>query len=110
MCHVEDLRAHVSPTLRITDEAEKKKAREALATGYLPSWAERAEKNLGDGPFFGGDKLNVVDCKLFVAVRWFAGGKVDYVPATVFAAYPKLNRVHDAVRDHARVKDWYAKG
>ena len=25
------------------------------------------------------------------------------------AGYPKLMRVHDAVRDHAGVKSWYAK-
>jgi glutathione S-transferase len=109
MCHVEDLRANLSPTLRITDEAEKKKARLALLEGYLPTWARNAEKQIGDGPFFGGSKINVVDMKLHMAVRWFNGGKVDHIPATVFADYPKLNRVHDAVRDHARVKDWYAR-
>ena len=43
------------------------------------------------------------------AVRWFAGGKVDHVPATIFSGYPKLNRVHDAVRDDARIRAWYAK-
>jgi glutathione S-transferase len=109
MCHVEDLRGAVGPTLRMGDE-EKKKAREALVAGYLPSWAANTEKQLGDGPFFGGAKLNVVDLKLHMAVRWFAGGKVDYIPATIFAGYPKLNRVHDAVRDDARVKAWYARG
>jgi glutathione S-transferase len=110
MAHVEDLRAQVSPTLRITDEAAKKKAREELVAGYLPQWGERAERQLtGEGPFFGGAKIHVVDLKLHMAVRWFAGGKVDYVPPTIFAAFPKLTRVHDAVRDDARVKAWYAK-
>jgi len=109
MAHVEDLRVNVSPTLRIQDPAEKKKAREALATGFIPTWASFAEKQLGEGPFFGGAKLHVVDIKLFGAVRWFAGGAVDHVPATIFSAYPKLNRVHDAVRDDARIKAWYAK-
>ncbi len=109
MGHVEDMRHHVSPTIRIADEAEKKKAREALAATYLPTWAERAEKQIGDGPFFAGAKLNVVDLKLHMAVRWFVGGKVDHIPATIFAAYPKLTRVHDAVRDDARIKAWYAK-
>jgi glutathione S-transferase len=108
MAHVEDLRAQVSPTLRMQDP-EKKKAREALATGYIPAWAGYAEKQLGDGPYFAGTKLNVVDIKLFVAVRWFAGGAVDYVPATIFSAYPKLSRVHDAVQNDARIKAWYAK-
>lgn len=109
MGHVEDLRANVGPTIRISDEAEKKKAREALATGYMPTWGANAEKQIGDGPFFGGAKLNVVDFKLHMAVRWFIGGNVDHIPATIFAAFPKLIRVHDAVRDDARVKSWYAK-
>ncbi len=110
MCHVEDLRAAVSPTLRIADEAEKKKAREALVASFLPTWGERAEKQLGDGPFFAGAKIHVVDLKLHMAVRWFAGGKVDHVPAMIFSAFPRLTRVHDAVRDDERINAWYAKG
>lgn len=109
MCHVEDLRAQVSPTIRISDAAEKQKAREALVASYLPSWGERAEKQIGDGPFFAGGKLHVVDLKLFMAVRWFAGGNVDHIPATVFAGFPKLTRVYESVRDDARIKAWYAK-
>jgi prostaglandin-H2 D-isomerase / glutathione transferase len=109
MCHVEDLRANVSPTLRMSDEAEKKKAREALATSFIPTWAANAEKHLGDGPFVAGAKLHVVDIKLHMAVRWFAGGTVDHIPATIFSAYPKLMRVHEAVRDDTRIKAWYAR-
>jgi len=108
MQHVEDLRGAVSPTLRLGD-AEKKAAREALVAGFLPRWAEAAERNIGSGPFFGGEKIHVVDLKLHMAVRWFIGGKVDHIPATIFAGHPKLMRVHDAVRDHARVKSWYAR-
>ncbi len=109
MNHVEDLRANVGPTLRLKDP-EKKAAREALATGFMPAWAQFAEKNIADGgPFFAGGKLNVVDLKLHLAVRWFIGGNVDHIPATIFAGYPRLMRVHDAVRDHAGVKSWYAK-
>jgi glutathione S-transferase len=108
MQHVEDLRAAVGPTLRLKDP-EKKAAREAIAADYLPAWAQAAEKNILGEPFFGGAKLHVVDLKLHMAVRWFIGGKVDHIPATIFAGYPKLMRVHDAVRDHAGVKSWYAK-
>ena len=109
MQHVEDLRGVVGPTLRMA-EAERKAAREAIAANYLPAWAQAAEKNIpAAGPFFGGAKLNVVDLKLHMAVRWFIGGKVDHIPATIFAGYPKLMRLHDAVRDHAGVKGWYAK-
>ena len=109
MEHVEDLRGRVSPTLRMPD-AEKKAAREALVANYLPAWAQAAERNIVAAPFFGGEKIHVVDLKLHMAVRWFIGGKVDHVPATIFAGYPKLMGVHDAVRDHAGVKSWYARG
>jgi prostaglandin-H2 D-isomerase / glutathione transferase len=108
MQHVEDLRGVVGPTIRMS-EPEKKAARESIVESYLPAWARSAEKNIPGGPFFGGATLHVVDLKLHMAVRWFIGGKVDYIPATIFADYPKLMRVHDAVRDHAGVKSWYAR-
>ncbi len=108
MQHVEDLRAVVSPTLRLQGP-EKQAAREALAANALPAWGARAEANIVEEPFFGGAKISVVDLKLYMAVRWFNGGKVDHVPATIFAGYSKLTRVYEAVRDHEGVKAWYAK-
>jgi glutathione S-transferase len=109
MAHVEDLRANVSPTMRLKDEAEKKAAREALAENYIPVWGKHAEAQLGDGPFFGGLRPNVVDTKIHMTLRWFKGGALDHIPATVLDAFPKLNRVHDAVRDLEAVKAWYAR-
>ena len=109
MSHVEDLRATVVPTMRMADEAEKKRAREALSRDYLPTWARDTEKQLGDGPFFAGNKLNVVDLKLHLIVRWIASGSLDHVPATLFAGCTKLMRLNDAVRDDPRIKAWYAK-
>jgi glutathione S-transferase len=110
MCHVEDMRIKVSATMQIKDEADKRAAREALASGYLLGWAQSTENQISDdGPFFAGGKIHVVDLKVYMAVRWIASGNLDHIPATTFAAYPKLNRVHDAVRDHAVVKAWYAR-
>lgn len=108
MQHVEDLRGRVSPTLRM-GEAEKKAAREALVADYLPAWGRAAERNIERGPFFGGDRLHVVDLKIYMAVRWFNGGKVDHIPATIFAAFPKLTAVYEAVRDHPGVQAWNAR-
>jgi len=106
---VEELRHHVGPTLRIKDEAEKKSARENIAANFLPTWAGHVEKQLGDGPFFAGKTLNVVDIKLHIGTRWFKSGVVDHIPATIFDKFPKLTRLHDAVGDDPRVKAWRAK-
>lgn len=108
MQHVEDLRWVISPTFRMA-ESEKKAAREELAAGYLPAWARSAEKNITGEPFFGGAKLHVVDLKIYAVMRWLTGGRLDYVPATIFTGSPKLMRVHDAVGEHPGVKSWYAK-
>ena len=109
MLYVEELRAAVSPTLRISDPEEKKRAREALAAGFLPEWGARAERQIEKGPFFAGAKLNVVDLKLHSVVRWFASGTVDHVPKTIFADFPKLTSVYEAVQSHPGVVGWYEK-
>mgnify|MGYP000473417737 CR=1 FL=1 len=110
MAHCEDLRNTVGLTMRIADEEEKKKAREGLATGYIPTWSANAEKHIGDnGPFFGGEKLNVVDIKIYIVMRWFISGALDHIPKTIFEGYPKLNRIFNAVKEHEAVKSWQAK-
>jgi glutathione S-transferase len=109
MNNVEDLRWILAPSLRISDPEAKKVAREALVATVLPDWATHAEKSIIGEPFFGGAQLNVVDLKLYVLVHWLSSGTLDHVPATIYAGFPKLMGVHDAVRDHAGVKAWYAK-
>src|SRR5690242_1027064 len=89
MEHVEDLRGAVVPTIGMGD-AEKRVVREALVANFLPAWGRYADRNIPDAPFFGGGKIHVVDLKLHMAVRWFIGGKVDYIPATIFSSYPRL--------------------
>jgi len=110
MQHAEDLRASITPTLRISDAAEKKAARESFAANVLPTWARHAEQQVhADGPFFGGAALQVADLKLYMIVRWFKSGMLDHIPTDVLDGFPKLVRVHDAVRDDARVKAWTAR-
>ncbi len=109
MNHVEDARQRLGMTLRIDDPEAKKRAREDIAATYLPSWAAAAERQIdAEGPFFGGAAIHVVDFKVLMIVRWLRSGAIDHIPATVFADYPKLNRVHDAVEAHPSVKAWYA--
>jgi glutathione S-transferase len=110
MAHVEDLRGHISPTMRMTDDAEKKRAREALVATYIPTWAANVDRRISDdGPFFAGNTPHVVDLKLLMIVRWIRGGVLDHIPTTIFDSAPKLIRVHDAVDAHPQVRAWYAK-
>jgi glutathione S-transferase len=106
MDYVEDLRQTVSPTLRISDDTQKRAAREELAENYLPTWGTNVENQLADHPFVGGAKLNVVDLKLYMVVRWFASGTVDHIPKAVFDRCPKLMRVYREVGEHSGVKAW----
>ncbi len=107
MGHVEDLRHAIAATLRMPDD-EKRRVREALAETTIPAWCAAAEKQI-TGPFFGGPKIQVADVKLFMMARWLTGGKLDHIPTTIVAGFPKLVGVHDAVRDHAAIQAWYAK-
>jgi glutathione S-transferase len=110
MEHVEDLRQQLGPTTRMTDEAAKKARREELVANYLPAWGSAVERQLGEGPFVAGHKLNVVDLKLFMVVRWLASGALDHVPATVLDHCPKLKRLFVAVGEHPGVVAWFARG
>ena len=109
MCAVEELRHTITPTLRITDPAEKRKAREALAANELRAWGSQVERQLGDGPFIGGAQLQVADLKLYMVVRWLTTGTVDYLPTNVFDHCPQLLALYRAVGGHPRVKAWLAR-
>ena len=107
MASVEDLRAAIRPSMVTKDPEEKKRLREELARDTIPTWAKNVEQLIGDGPFFGGATVNVVDLKLFVTLRWLRSGVLDHIPADLLNGFPKLLRVVDAVGEHPRVKDWY---
>jgi glutathione S-transferase len=109
MCAVEELRHSISPALKISDPEQKRLAREALATKDIPTWGSQVERQLGDGPFIAGAKLQVADLKLYMVVRWLTSGVLDHVPTTVLDHCPKLLRLFRAVGEHEGVKAWLAK-
>ena len=109
MMAAEELRTVFGPSLRTQDEAEKKRLREAIVASDLPRWASNIERQLGPGPFIAGEKLHVADIKLFGLVGWLTKRVVDYVPDDVFAPYPKLTALHDAVRHHPKIAEWQAR-
>ena len=105
---VEDMRHHMGPISRIKDPAEKQRAREEAANGYLQTWAAHVERQI-EGPFVAGADLHVADLKLFVAVGSYLKGTIDHIPTDVFKAFPKLLGVHEAVRQHPKIQAWYAR-
>jgi glutathione S-transferase len=109
MCAAEELRHTIWPTLRISDPEQKRTAREAMAANELATWGSQVERHLGDGPFVGGQKIQVADIKLYMMVRWLASGALDHVPTTVLDHCPKLMRLFRAVGEHPGVKAWLAK-
>ena len=109
MLAVEELRYRIDPSMRMKDPDEKRRAREELARGYMHSWGAHVDKQLGDGPFVAGERINVVDIKLYVLTGWFVKGVLDHVPHDVFAKFPRLNRLYEAVKQHPRVVDWQSR-
>lgn len=107
MAAAEDLRAAVVPVLGIKGD-EREAARKELADGYLQSWASNVERYI-EGPFIAGETLHVADLKLYMVTKWFVSGTVDHVPTNVFAGFPKLVALFEAVQDHPKVRDWYAR-
>lgn len=109
MSAVEDLRHNVVPAIRIKDPEASLAARLELANNYLPTWATFIERQLGDGPFVAGETLSVADIKLYIGARWFSSGGVDHVPKDVFAKFPKLSGIEQAVAKHPRIVAWYSR-
>jgi glutathione S-transferase len=106
---VEDLRARISPSMHMRDEAARKTARQELANDYIPQWAKCIERQLGEGPFVGGDRPSVADIKLYMVHKWISQGILDGLPKDLFAPYPKVARVAQSIGNHPAVVAWYAK-
>jgi len=105
----EDLRGRLGITMEMKDPEQKRLAREELARGYMQTWGANVEKQLGDGPFMAGERIHVVDIKLYVLLTWFVKGVLDHIPRDVFAGFPRLMRLFEAVKQHPRVVDWQSR-
>jgi len=102
----ESLRHEVNHVLKVKDP-DRKQAREEMASGLLQRWGAFVERQI-HGPFVAGDRLNVADIKLFVIAGWFAKGVIDHVPTDVFAGFPKLTALYEAVGRNERVASFLA--
>ena len=104
----EELRQRLSATSRLTDPAQRKAARQALAADYIPVWARGIERLIGHGPFVGGAQPAVADIKIYIIAKALSGGVYDDIPTTVLEPYARLKAVARGIANHPAVLAWYA--
>ena len=105
----EDLRYAVNKTLGIQDPEELKRKRSRAHRGAHQDVGHRTWKNRSSGRFAGGPDISVADIKLFIVLGWLKGGVLDHVPTDVISGFPKLEKLHEAVKTHPKVVAWYAR-
>ena len=78
---VEDLLHRIVATFGLEGD-ELKKAREALAAGWLTTFVKGLDELLarGGGEYFADNRLTVADLKVFVQMRSLSSGTLDHVP------------------------------
>lgn len=108
---VEEHAIKMDPTYRLTGE-EQKAARLALVNGSLPVLLKWLAQRLAEqgGKFFGGDKPNIADLKVFVNTRGLSSGRLDHIPVTLVQELaPSLIEHAQRVADLPEVQAYYAK-
>ena len=106
----EDLGSRVGATIALGD-AEKKKAREALAAGAIPRHLEQLAARLksGGGEWLVGERLSVADLKVFGLVRWLRSGALDHIPKDlVDRVAPSLVQHNERVASQPKIAAYYA--
>jgi glutathione S-transferase len=106
---VEDFRHRLSPSMRMTDPAEKLAARKAVARDCIPQWGRGIEGMIGAGPFAGGERPGVADLKVHMTDRWISGGGLDGIPPDALDPFPRLKAASRGVAELPAVVDWSAK-
>jgi glutathione S-transferase len=108
---VEDIGIKVGATFSITDEAQKKAQRIALADGPITFYLSRLERLLIEhgGQYFAEGRLTVADLKVFVWLRHLKSGLLDYIPADLpDRVAPRLVEHLTRLTNHPGIKAYYA--
>ena len=105
----EDISTRVGNTIAMGD-GEKKKAREALASGAIPRHLEQLQARLkaGGGEYFVDKRLTMADLKVFMLTRWLRSGVLDHIPKDlVDRVAPLLAKHTERVAGHPKVATYY---
>ncbi|MGB5698092.1 MAG: glutathione S-transferase family protein [Polyangiales bacterium] len=109
---VEDIVSRVGTTFSMTDEAQKKAARKALADGAITVYLRQLQAILESrgGEYFADRRLTVADLKVLVWIRNLRSGILDHVPADLPDQVAPLLVEHLArVENIAKVREYYER-
>lgn len=109
---VEDIGQQIVATFPIQNAAEKKAAREKLASGPIALYLSRLQHQLQQrgGEYFADGRLTMADLRVYVWIRHLRSGALDHVPADlVDRTAPALVGHAERVSDHASISAYYAR-
>lgn len=107
----EDISFRIASTIAMGD-ADKKKAREALAADLLPRHLETLQAKLqaAGGEYFADKRLTVADLKVFMLVRWLRAGVLDHIAKDIVErTAPLLVKHLERVNSHPKIAAYYAQ-
>jgi len=111
LCAMEDLGYELATSFREQDPEKKKALRLVLAEKSIPEFSQKLEKFLvatSDGPFVLGQEISIADLVVGRQVKYLSSGILDHIPKEVLSAYPRLNKLSQAMYEHPKVKEFYA--
>jgi glutathione S-transferase len=109
---VEDIGQQIVATFPIENAAEKKAAREKLASGPIPLYLSRLHSQLQQrgGEYFADGRLTMADLRVYVWIRHLRAGALDHIPADlVDRTGPALVRHAERVSANAAISAYYAR-
>lgn len=107
---LEDATVRLSPSFRLTGDAQKE-ARLELVNTSMPMYLAWLQKQLQahGGEFFADNRLTVADLKVFVDVRGLNSGRLDHVPKDlVEQVAPALNAHMQRIAELPGIAQYYS--
>ena len=107
---IEDIVEKIMPTFFISDEEEKKTARQLLVDGKLTLYLQSLAQMLTarGGEYFSDGRLTVADLKVFIWLKGLVSGNLDYVPTDlVQQKTPQLAEFYQRIKTHEKIGQYY---
>jgi len=98
----EDLAEKLMPSFLEKDPEIKKKMREELATGSIPSILGNIEKHIqktSPSHYVVGNSITVADLKLAGLIRWLKSGSLDHIPTDIPDRFPRIISIYKNVTE-----------